>query len=128
VKIDEGQQKIKIVRTNRQSNLWGSCQSIFSLGRHHPRRGTTKIKKIVRTNRQSNLWGSCQSIFSLCRHRPCKRRVAQIGPIRNQNLIFSPMSCLNLHLLVMNPQRMWAILRSFGGQLFSRQEDTNLTL
>jgi len=31
VKIDEGQQKIKIVRTNRQSNLGGSCQSIFSL-------------------------------------------------------------------------------------------------
>jgi len=36
VKIDEGQQKIKIVRTNRQSNLRGSCQSIFSLCRHHP--------------------------------------------------------------------------------------------
>jgi len=31
VKIDEGQQKIKIVRTNRQSNLRCSCQSIFSL-------------------------------------------------------------------------------------------------
>jgi len=27
-KIDEGQQKIKIVRTNRQSNLRASCQSI----------------------------------------------------------------------------------------------------
>jgi len=36
VKIYEGQQKIKIVRTNRQSNLRGSCQSIFSLCRHHP--------------------------------------------------------------------------------------------
>jgi len=36
VKIDEGQQKIKIVRTNRQSNLRCSCQSIFSLCRHHP--------------------------------------------------------------------------------------------
>jgi len=36
VKIDEGQQKIKIVRTNRQSNLGASCQSIFSLYRHHP--------------------------------------------------------------------------------------------
>jgi len=36
VKIDEGQQKIKIVRTNRQSNLRASCQSIFSLSRHHP--------------------------------------------------------------------------------------------
>jgi len=35
-KIDEGQQKIKIVRTNRQSNLWASCQSIFSLDWHHP--------------------------------------------------------------------------------------------
>jgi len=52
VKIDEGQQKIKIVRTNRQSNLWVSCQSIFSLRRHHPTRqqlgkidgGTTKNK------------------------------------------------------------------------------------
>jgi len=32
----EGQQKIKIVRTNRQSNLQGSCQSIFSLCWHHP--------------------------------------------------------------------------------------------
>jgi len=31
VKIDEGQQKIKIIRTNQQSNLRGSCQSIFSL-------------------------------------------------------------------------------------------------
>jgi len=36
VKIDEGQQKIKIVRTNQQSNLRGSCQSIFSLSQHHP--------------------------------------------------------------------------------------------
>jgi len=35
-KIDGGQQKLKIVRTNRQSNLRGSCQSIFSLSRHHP--------------------------------------------------------------------------------------------
>jgi len=35
VKIDEGQQKIKIVRTNRQSNLRASCQSIFSLCLHH---------------------------------------------------------------------------------------------
>jgi len=33
---DEGQQKIKIVRTNRQSNLPSSCQSIFSLSWHHP--------------------------------------------------------------------------------------------
>jgi len=36
VKIDEGQQKIKIVRTNRQPNLSGSCQSFFSLSWHHP--------------------------------------------------------------------------------------------
>jgi len=35
-KIDKGQQKIKIVRSNRQSNLRGSCQSIFSLCWHHP--------------------------------------------------------------------------------------------
>jgi len=34
VKIDERQQKIKTVRTNRQSNLGASCQSIFS---HLPR-------------------------------------------------------------------------------------------
>jgi len=34
-KIDEGQQKIKIVHTNRKSNLWASCQSIFSLCWHH---------------------------------------------------------------------------------------------
>jgi len=34
VKIGEGQQKIKIVRTNRQSNLQASCQSILSLCRH----------------------------------------------------------------------------------------------
>jgi len=39
VKIGKGQQKIKIVRTNRQSNLSGSCQSIFSLCRHHPSNG-----------------------------------------------------------------------------------------
>jgi len=36
VKIDEGQQKIKIIRPNRQSNLPASCQSIFSLSRHLP--------------------------------------------------------------------------------------------
>jgi len=36
VKIDEGYQKIKIVRSNRQSNLRDSCQSLFSLSRHHP--------------------------------------------------------------------------------------------
>jgi len=35
-KIERGQQKIKIVRTTQQSNLRGSCQSIFSLCRHHP--------------------------------------------------------------------------------------------
>jgi len=33
VKIDDRQQKIKI---NRKSNFRGSCQSIFSLSRHHP--------------------------------------------------------------------------------------------
>jgi len=33
VKIDEGQ---KMVHTNQQSNLRGSCQSIFSLCQHHP--------------------------------------------------------------------------------------------
>jgi len=38
LKIYEGQQKIKIVRTNQQSNLGASCQSIFSLCRHHPTR------------------------------------------------------------------------------------------
>jgi len=39
VKIDEGQQKRKIFRTNRQSNLRCSCQSIFSLSRHTPTTG-----------------------------------------------------------------------------------------
>jgi len=56
VKIDE-EQKIKIVLTNRQSNLLSSCQSIFSLCRHHPTRqclveideAQQKIK-IIRTN------------------------------------------------------------------------------
>jgi len=43
VKIGEGQQKIKIVRTNRQSNLRGSCQSIFSLCRHHPSKSPAGI-------------------------------------------------------------------------------------
>jgi len=59
VKIDEGQQKRKIVRTNRQSNLLASCQSFFSLCWHHPTRqqlgkidaGQQKIK-IIRTNQQ----------------------------------------------------------------------------
>jgi len=37
MKFGEGQQKIKIVRTNRQSNLRCSCQSIFSLSWHHPK-------------------------------------------------------------------------------------------
>jgi len=36
VKIAEGQQKIKIIHTNQQSNLRSSCQSIFSLCWHHP--------------------------------------------------------------------------------------------
>jgi len=36
VKIDKGQQKIKIVSSNQQSNLRSSCQSIFSLSWHHP--------------------------------------------------------------------------------------------
>jgi len=52
-----GQQKIKIVRTNQQSNLRRSCQSIFSLSRHHPsptHKAQQKIK-ILRANRQSNL-------------------------------------------------------------------------
>jgi hypothetical protein len=31
-----GQQKIKIVHTSWQSNLRGSCQSLFSLFWHHP--------------------------------------------------------------------------------------------
>jgi len=44
VKIDEPQQKIKIIRTNRQSNLRASCQSIFSLCRHHPNKGQQKNK------------------------------------------------------------------------------------
>jgi len=35
-KMNGGQQKIKIVRTNRQSNLRSSYQSIFSLCWHHP--------------------------------------------------------------------------------------------
>jgi len=45
VKNDEGQQKIKIVRTNRQSNLRGSCQSIFSLSRHHPNKSLSTDKE-----------------------------------------------------------------------------------
>jgi len=46
-KIDRGQQKIKIVRTNRQSNLRGSCQSILPLCRHHP-------IKLVRANKNQD--------------------------------------------------------------------------
>jgi len=78
VKIDEGQQKIKIVRTNRQSNLHSSCQSIFSLSRHGPtRQPLVKIgegHKNVRSSQQSNLRGSCQSFFSLPRHLPSDDR------------------------------------------------------
>jgi len=48
VKIDEVQQKIKIVRTNRQSNLLSSCQSIFSLCRHHPSQQLGERKGAVR--------------------------------------------------------------------------------
>jgi len=48
VKIYEGQQKIKIVRTNRQSNLRVSCQSIFSLCRHHPNEVQQKIKIVTK--------------------------------------------------------------------------------
>jgi len=36
VKIDKGQQKIKIICANLQSNLRAFCQPIFSLCRHHP--------------------------------------------------------------------------------------------
>jgi len=35
-KLMRVQQKIKIIHTNQQSNLGGSCQSIFSLSRHYP--------------------------------------------------------------------------------------------
>jgi len=71
VKIGERQQKIKIVLSNQQSNLWGSCQSNFSLPWHHPKEGQQKNKiKIVCTNQQSNLQASCQSICSLCQHHP----------------------------------------------------------
>jgi len=35
-KIDGGQQKIKIIRSNQQSNLQASCHSFFSLSQHHP--------------------------------------------------------------------------------------------
>jgi len=45
VKIDEGEQKRKIVRTNRQSNLRGSCQSNFSLPRHLPNQRVKKAEK-----------------------------------------------------------------------------------
>jgi len=50
VKIDKGQQKIKIVRSNRQSNLWVSCQSIFSLFQHHP------TAPVTTTNQQGVLF------------------------------------------------------------------------
>jgi len=70
VKIDEGQQKIKIVHSNQQSNLSVSCQSIFSLCWHHPIDEGQQKMKIVRTNQQSNLQGSCQSFFSLFQHHP----------------------------------------------------------
>jgi len=44
VKIDKGQQKLKIICSNQQSNLRGSCQSIFSLSWHHP---SVKVVKVV---------------------------------------------------------------------------------
>jgi len=52
-KIDGGQQKIKIVRTNRQSNLRGSCQSIFSLCRHHPTILYVQIQKNSKEKKSS---------------------------------------------------------------------------
>jgi len=58
VKIDEGQQKIKIVRTNRQSNLLGSCQSFFSLCQHHPT--DWRGHKIKFLRRPPNLPAKCE--------------------------------------------------------------------
>jgi len=45
VKIDK-EQKIKIVRTNQQSNLQASCQSIFSLPWHHPSQSTVCLQQM----------------------------------------------------------------------------------
>jgi len=46
VKIDKGQQKIKIIHTNQQSNLRASCQSIFSLCQHHPTQRHVLLGKV----------------------------------------------------------------------------------
>jgi len=54
VEIGEEQQKIKIVRTNQQSNLRGSCQSNFSLPRHLPSCGLHK------NQRRFNLYKNCK--------------------------------------------------------------------
>jgi len=55
VKIDQGQQKIKIVCTNQQSNLQASCQSIFSLSQHHPNQPQPQNQLICQRNSIQNL-------------------------------------------------------------------------
>jgi len=48
-----------LVRTNLQSNLWVSCQSHFSLCRHHPshRQGRGRGRKLIGRNRVSLVSG-----------------------------------------------------------------------
>jgi len=64
VKIDEGQQKIKIVRTNQQSNLRVSCQSIFSLSLHHP-----SFPPKLRTPQSKMFASSLSSLKNMCVER-----------------------------------------------------------
>jgi len=90
----EGQQKIKIVRTNRQSNLRGSCQSIFSLCWHHPNRGTTKkSKSSAPTDNQIYGLPSNQFSPSACTTLPTDNQIYWLPSTH-----FSPLACTTLFL------------------------------
>jgi len=81
-KIDEGQQKIKIVRTNRQSNLRGSCQSIFSLcSRYY---GTKK-----KVDGGQRIAFGFVSIFLHCRHQTTRGLMQQTGE-EEEEVVFEP--------------------------------------
>jgi len=67
VKIDQGQQKIKIVRSNQQSNLRSSCQSIFSLSWHHP--SPTQCQCLNQSANEGNSGGGRDRTCHLYAHK-----------------------------------------------------------
>jgi len=79
---------MKIVRTNRQSNLRGSCQSIISLCRHHPLIGPISGATLSchcstsapTEKNQIEIYGVPANQFSLCQHHPPEQQMNVVIP------------------------------------------------